>query len=67
MELYKYTGSVAALTVRFGNGPRPSPSTTATTTASLRFVLMYAVLWPSTSRKIEGTVSEERYMNLDWY
>lgn len=50
MELYKYTGSVAALTVRFGKAETIT-LTTATTTASLRFVLMCAVLWPSTSRK----------------
>ena len=50
MELYKYTGSVAVLTVRFGKAETITLYD-AMTTASLRFVWMFAGLWPSTSRK----------------
>ena len=50
MELYKYTGSVAVLTVRFGKAETVTLYDSYDD-ASLRFVWMFAVLWQSTSRK----------------
>lgn len=50
MELYKYTGSVAALTVRFGKAETITLYDSYDDSVA-RFVLMCAVLWPSTSRK----------------
>lgn len=50
MELYKYTGSVAVLTVRFGKAETITLYDSYDDSVA-RFVLMCAVLSPSTSRK----------------
>ena len=66
MELYKYTGSVAALTVRFGKAETITlydsyDDSVAPVRLDVRGALAEYI------KKIEGTDSEERYMNLDWY
>jgi hypothetical protein len=66
MELYKYTGSVAALTVRFGKAETITlydsyDDSVAPVRLDVRGALAEHI------KKIEGTDSEERYMNLDWY
>ena len=64
MELYKYTGSVAVLTVRFGETITLYDSyddSVAPVRLDVRGALAEYI------KKIEGTDSEERYMNLDWY
>lgn len=66
MELYKYTGTIADLTVGFGK--------TETITLYDRYDYSVAPVrldicgaLAEYINKIEGTDSEERYMNLDWY
>ena len=66
MELYKYTGSVAVLTVRFGKAETITlydsyDDSVAPVRLDVRGALAEYI------KKIEGTDSEERYMNLDWY
>lgn len=66
MELYKYTGSVAVLTVRFGKVETITlydsyDDSVAPVRLDVRGALAECI------KKIEGTDSEERYMNLDWY
>ena len=66
MELYKYTGSVAVLTVRFGKAETVTlydsyDDSVAPVRLDVRGALAEYI------KKIEGTDSEERYMNLDWY
>lgn len=66
MELYKYTGSVAILTVRFGKAETITlydsyDDSVAPVRLDVRGALAEYI------KKIEGTDSEERYMNLDWY
>lgn len=66
MELYKYTGSVAALTVRFGKAEAITlydsyDDSVAPVRLDVRGALAEYI------KEIESTDSEERYMNLDWY
>lgn len=66
MELYKYTGSVAVLTVRFGKAETITlydsyDDSVAPVRLDVRGALAEYI------KQIEGTDSEERYMNLDWY
>ena len=66
MELYKYTGSVAALTVRFGKAETITlydsyDDSVAPVRLDVRGALAEYI------KEIESTDSEERYMNLDWY
>lgn len=66
MELYKYTGSVAVLTVRFGKAETITlydsyDDSVAPVRLDVRGALAEYI------KEIEGTDSEERYMNLDWY
>lgn len=66
MELYKYTGSVAALTVRFGKAETITlydsyDDSGAPVRLDVRGALAEYI------KEIESTDSEERYMNLDWY
>lgn len=66
MELYKYTGSVAAMTVRFGKAETITlydsyDDSVAPVRLDVRGALAEYI------KEIESTDSEERYMNLDWY
>ena len=66
MELYKYTGSVAVLTVRFGKAETITlydsyDDSVAPVRLDVRGALAEYI------KEIESTDSEERYMNLDWY
>ena len=66
MALYKYTGSVAALTVRFGKAETITlydsyDDSVAPVRLDVRGALAEYI------KEIESTDSEERYMNLDWY
>lgn len=70
MELYKYTGSVAVLTVRFGKAETITLyDIDDDSVAPVRLDVRGALAEYITEyiKKIEGTDSEERYMNLDWY